>query len=186
MLKVTAVFVCALSTGCARPAEKTRETMPSAPKSSESTVALCRTGKQVELRTSGEVVAPDGTNNVFQVTQDGLDLFPLGAAKVWSADLNGDGADDLALRVADSCGSGGCEYAVYLNCGDSRYVTVVEPTYAGDLRVGEGVMQFGSGEEWRNLQDEHKVAYRGKDGGTHERLEVSVLKFDGRAYRRPP
>jgi hypothetical protein len=170
---------------CSGPAVQAREPRPSMTTGSAKppTSRLCSTGKQVDLRDTVETFEADRTH-VFQIIEDGQAKFPLGAVDMWSTDLNGDGANDLALLVRDTCASGGCMYGVYVSCGGSRYVVAFEPTYTGDLRLAQTTTRLPSGELWRDLEDEHTVDYQENDGALRQRLEVSNLRFDGTRYRR--
>lgn len=102
-------------------------------------------------------------------------MFALGATAEWRVDLNGDGLLDLGLRVADSCGSGGCQRVAYVNCGGGRYAAVWGPRYVDRLRPGRSRGPL----RWRDLLLDRRRGDRPETEG----ITTVRRRFDGRRYR---
>lgn len=117
----------------------------------------------------------DAPQSSWRISRHGKEVFALGATAEWRVDLNGDGLRDLGLRVTDSCGSGGCLYVAYVNCGGGRYAAIWGPRYVDRLRVAGAAGPLG----WRDLLLDVKRGDRPETEG----IKTVRRRFDGRRYR---
>lgn len=119
--------------------------------------------------------AADDQHGAWSISRHGKAVFALGATEAWRVDLNGDGLRDLGLLVTDSCGSGGCLYVAYVNCGGGRYAALWGPRYVDRLRVAGATGPLG----WRDLLIDVKRGDRPETDG----IATVRRRFDGRRYR---
>ena len=131
------------------------------------------------FRDRGIAFRADGrTHRNGHIAVGGTPVFDEGAIDDWRTDLNADGLVDLAVSGRDSCASGGCLSAIYLNCGDGAHVTVLAPRYIEALRPGT-TRTTPAGESWLDV----KVHVKDRSHPSREGIRTVVWHFDGTTYR---
>jgi len=103
---------------------------------------------------------------------------------LWADDINDDGLIDLLLDTR-GCGSAGeCTYALYTNCGQGKYVSLLpEDQYAYDMKISKESSLVDE-KPWKNL--EATFRYRSLSLGCEEHIGdftyPVLFKFDGKKY----
>lgn len=142
--------------------------------------ALCATAPHVVVRDHGVASRGDGrTQRHWRIAVGREEVFGDGAIDEWRTDLNADGLVDLAVSGRDSCASGGCYSAIYLNCGDGDYVTVLAPIYLPGFRPAATRTTTPSGESWVDLE----VDVKDTSHPSREGMRTTIWRFDGTTYR---
>lgn len=146
----------------------------------ESTQSLCTTAPRVTVRDRGVAFRADGrTHHNWQIQIGPTWIFDEGAIDEWRIDLNADGLVDLAVSGRDSCASGGCLSAIYLNCGGGTYVTIAAPRYVESFRPATTRTTTPTGESWLDI----KVHVKDRSHPSREGIRTVIWRFDGTTYR---
>jgi len=173
-LAFTWLDACGWSVSTTRPGD----TAPAAMSSGKP--SLCATGRHVTVRDQGIAFRADGrTHHNWHIAISGTPVFDEGAIDEWRTDLNADGLVDLAVSDRNSCASGGCFSAIYLNCSDGAYVTVLAPRYIESIRPGTTRTTTPAGESWLDV----RVNVKDRSRPSREGIRTAIWRFDGTAYR---
>jgi hypothetical protein len=122
------------------------------------------------------------TVDLFDVTKDGKAIGEGIWTVIWSADLNADGALDLALR--DGGAGAGTWTGVFVNCGADNYTIVFGPDYLTDVRRAKTSRRPKSSKQrWVDLRVDYKVEVKGRRGVWRDDARTATLRFDGQRYR---
>jgi hypothetical protein len=96
------------------------------------------------------------------------------AAVGWRGDFDGDGRPDLIVHVLGSCGTGGCETGVFIDCGRRRYAVALYQ-YVADIEPARSRTRG-----WRDLIISEKVERLAPDGSLEKDLETRLHGFEQR------